>query len=186
MQPGFDRSGRNALGAGDLNRGLSQVVHSYQNGSMLGAQRPQRIGDHPLVHGGPEQIGCVALGEVVGLQLALVARAAPVVDHQVPGHGVQPGPDRLLGAGREQGAVLPEPQQRLLHDILGELSITAGQAKHIAKYGRPVRVMDLAQEFGLCRFAARVLARGVGHAERYLDRCLVLSGVGHGAGDRAP
>ena len=65
---------------------------------MVSGQRHQRVGQHPLVERRPDLVRRRSFGKVVGPQFTCVAGAAPVVDHQVAGDGVQPRADAVGAA----------------------------------------------------------------------------------------
>ena len=132
MKSGLDGALRNLFLGGDIGHGLAEIVGAHNGGAMVWAQRLQCVGEDPLVERWADRIGRRPLWKVFGLKFAGVAGAAPVVDHQVARDGEQPGTHvvrRLL----EHLGLPPQPQQRLLHHVLGERHVASGQPEHVTQ-----------------------------------------------------
>ena len=179
--------------AADFDRGLAEVVRPHQHGAVLPAQGPQGVGDDPGVDGRSQGVGGALLGNRVRAQFPFETVAAAIVDDEVAGHGVQPRPHRVGGTRGQDVGLLPQPQQRFLHHVLGELAVAAGEAQDIALQCGTMLVVNTAQQVG--GTIARPGRTGVCHDGRFprlvgvrpVRRVLVMSrfwrtGPGCGAG----
>src|SRR5215469_11114287 len=107
------------------------------------------------VHGRLAGVADWLLGVVVDFGLGARARCAPLVDHDVSGHGIEPGPLRAA-LWIEYLWIAPGSLERLPYHVLGPASV-AGQSHRITPERAGMLLMQLTQQ--VCVAAARFLAR---------------------------
>src|SRR5713226_6537597 len=102
------------------------------------------------------------VGDAVGYGLGAPARCAPLVDNDVSGHGIEPGPLRAA-LWIEYLWIAPGSQERLLYHVLCPAAV-AGQSQRIAPERAGVLRVQVAQQ-------VRVVAARSARQAALVDEC---------------
>ncbi|GGP05342.1 hypothetical protein GCM10012278_24490 [Nonomuraea glycinis] len=136
MVAGLGRADGDPERLGRLAYGPALHVNQIEHVPVLGGQGAEHLSHE---HGGHHGVRVVSL---LGLLVGRFQRLPPgdsgagPVDHDVAGHLEQPASHRSLAVA-EPLRVLPCPDQRLLEDVLGPMTITR-QFDHVCQDGLPV------------------------------------------------
>src|SRR5260221_14183604 len=103
------------------------------------------------------------VGDAVDFGLGAPAGCGPLVDKDVSGHGIEPGPRRAI-LWIEYLWIAPGPQERLLYHVLCPASV-AGQSQRIAPERAGVLLVQLTQQVRV------VAARSPARQAALLDEC---------------